>query len=92
MVDLKRAVPKELPPSPARSSPLGAGYSYGVSRVNNLLNGYAQGFSLGGYGLRMNGRLVPLVLGEAGLRVSVGQDMGRGCPQGSLEVQVSMGT
>ncbi|XP_009124116.1 heterogeneous nuclear ribonucleoprotein 1 isoform X1 [Brassica rapa] len=68
MVEVKRAVPKELSPSPARS-PLGAGYSYGVSRVNNLLNGYAQGFSpgaVGGYGLRMDGRFSPVGAGRTG--------------------------
>ncbi|CAH8356469.1 unnamed protein product [Eruca vesicaria subsp. sativa] len=69
MVEVKRAVPKELSPSPARSSPLGAGYSYGVNRVNNLLNGYAQGFSpggVGGYGLRMDGRFSPVGAGRSG--------------------------
>ncbi|KAJ0249590.1 hypothetical protein HA466_0150620 [Hirschfeldia incana] len=73
MVEVKRAVPKELSPSPARSSPLGAGYSYGVGRVNNLLNGYAQGFSpggvVGGYGLRMmDGRFSssPIGAGRSG--------------------------
>ncbi|XP_018466171.1 heterogeneous nuclear ribonucleoprotein 1-like isoform X1 [Raphanus sativus] len=71
MVEVKRAVPKELSPSPARSSPLGAGYSsYGVNRVNNLLNGYAQGFSpgsVGGYGLRMDGRFSPVGAGRSGV-------------------------
>ncbi|KAF8045402.1 hypothetical protein N665_5008s0002 [Sinapis alba] len=68
MVEVKRAVPKELSPGPARS-PLGAGYSYGVNRVNNLLNGYAQGFSpgaVGGYGLRMDGRFSPVGAGRSG--------------------------
>ncbi|CAH8343572.1 unnamed protein product [Eruca vesicaria subsp. sativa] len=68
MVEVKRAVPKELSPSPARS-PLGAGYSYGVNRVSNLLNGYAQGFSpgvVGGYGLRMDGRFSPVGAGRSG--------------------------
>ncbi|KAL0699315.1 hypothetical protein Bca4012_055437 [Brassica carinata] len=69
MVEVKRAVPKELSsPSPARS-PLGAGYSYGVSRVSNLLNGYAQGFSpgaVGGYGIRMDGRFSPVGAGRSG--------------------------
>ncbi|KAJ4898355.1 RNA-binding (RRM/RBD/RNP motifs) family protein [Raphanus sativus] len=76
MVEVKRAVPKELSsPSPARSSPLGgAGYGYGgVGRVNNLLlNGYAQGFSpgaVGGFGLRMmDGRFSssPIGAGRSG--------------------------
>ncbi|XP_018465040.2 heterogeneous nuclear ribonucleoprotein 1 isoform X2 [Raphanus sativus] len=68
MVEVKRAVPKEMSPSPARS-PLGAGYSYGVNRVNNLLNGYAQGFNpgaVGGYGLRMDGRFSPVGAGRSG--------------------------
>ncbi|CAN8260095.1 unnamed protein product [Cochlearia groenlandica] len=70
MVEVKRAVPKELSPSPIRS-PLGAGYTYGVNnRVNNLLNGYAQGFNpaaVGGYGLRMDGRFSPVGAGRSGL-------------------------
>ncbi|CDY35966.1 BnaA05g29840D [Brassica napus] len=69
MVEVKRAVPKEMSPGPARS-PLGAaGYSYGVNRVNNLLNGYAQGFNpgaVGGYGLRMDGRFSPVGAGRSG--------------------------
>uniref|UniRef100_A0A1J3DQN5 Heterogeneous nuclear ribonucleoprotein 1 n=1 Tax=Noccaea caerulescens TaxID=107243 RepID=A0A1J3DQN5_NOCCA len=68
MVEVKRAVPKELSPGPSRS-PLGAGYSYGVNRVNNLLNGYAQGFNpaaVGGYGLRMDGRFSPVGAGRSG--------------------------
>lgn len=43
MVEVKRAVPKELSPGPMRS-PL-MGYNYGMNRVNDLLNGYAQGYS-----------------------------------------------
>ncbi|CAN8269548.1 unnamed protein product [Cochlearia groenlandica] len=68
MVEVKRAVPKELSPSPNRS-PLGAGFSYGVNRVNNLLNGYSQGFNpavVGGYGLRMDGRFSPVGAGRSG--------------------------
>ncbi|KAH7511143.1 hypothetical protein JRO89_XSUnG0221300 [Xanthoceras sorbifolium] len=56
MVEVKRAVPKELSPGPSRS-PLG-GYHYGLSRVNSFLNGYTQGYTpstVGGYGLRMDG-------------------------------------
>ena len=69
MVEVKRAVPKEMSPGPTRSSPLGAGFSYGVNRVNNLLNGYAQGFNpaaVGGYGLRMDGRFSPVGAGRSG--------------------------
>ncbi|CAN8269986.1 unnamed protein product [Cochlearia groenlandica] len=71
MVEVKRAVPKELSPSPSRS-PLGGGlgsYSYGVNRVNNLINGYAQGFNpapVNGYGLRMDGRFSPVGGGRSG--------------------------
>ena len=82
MVEVKRAVPKELSPSPARSSPLGAGYSYGVSRVNNLLNGYAQGFSPGGYGLRMDGRFSPIGAGRSGFASFGGSGYGQGLPAG----------
>ncbi|XAR67395.1 hypothetical protein NMG60_11002136 [Bertholletia excelsa] len=51
MVEVKRAVPKELSPGPSRS-PL-IGYNYPFGRPNSFLNGYAQGYnlsSLGGYG------------------------------------------
>jgi RNA-binding protein Musashi len=51
MVEVKRAVPKELSPGPSRS-PLG-GYNYGLNRVNSFLNGYTQGYTpgtVGGYG------------------------------------------
>ncbi|KAM2255335.1 hypothetical protein ACFXTI_045815 [Malus domestica] len=52
MVEVKRAVPKELSPGPSRS-PL-AGYNYGLSRVSSFLSGYTQGYNpstVGGYGL-----------------------------------------
>ncbi|KAJ6680540.1 RNA-BINDING PROTEIN MUSASHI-like protein RBP6 [Salix purpurea] len=61
MVEVKRAVPKELSPGPSRS-PLG-GYNYGLNRVNSFLNGYTQGYTpstVGGYGLRMDGRFSPV--------------------------------
>ena len=64
MVEVKRAVPKELSPGPSRS-PLG-GYNYGLSRVNNFLNGYTQGYTpstVGGYGL---GRFSPVAGGRSG--------------------------
>ncbi|KAJ6686827.1 RNA-BINDING PROTEIN MUSASHI-like protein RBP6 [Salix purpurea] len=60
MVEVKRAVPKELSPGPSRS-PLG-GYNYGLNRVNSLLNGYTQGYTqgaVGGYGLRMDESVFP---------------------------------
>ncbi|KAK8654018.1 hypothetical protein V6N13_127998 [Hibiscus sabdariffa] len=61
MVEVKRAVPKELSPGPMRS-PLSV-YNYGLNRANNFLNGYTQGYnpnSLGAYGLRMDGRFSPV--------------------------------
>ncbi|KAI3755655.1 hypothetical protein L1987_55460 [Smallanthus sonchifolius] len=58
MVEVKRAVPKELSPSPSRTM-LGS-YPYGLGRTSGFLNGYTQGpFSpgaVGGYGVRMPGR------------------------------------
>lgn len=67
MVEVKRAVPKELSPGPSRS-PL-VGYNYGFSRGNNFLNSYAQGYnlgSLGGYGVRMDSRFNPVASGRTG--------------------------
>ncbi|CAL5376286.1 unnamed protein product [Camellia sinensis] len=68
MVEVKRAVPKELSPGPSQT-PLG-GYNYGVSRINNFLNDYAQGYSpstVRGYGLRMDGRsFSPITGGRSG--------------------------
>uniref|UniRef100_A0A7C9EUM3 RRM domain-containing protein n=2 Tax=Opuntia streptacantha TaxID=393608 RepID=A0A7C9EUM3_OPUST len=67
MVEVKRAVPKELSPGPTRS-PIG-GYNYGFNRVNNYLNGYTQGYNpgaLGGYGIRMDGRFNPIASGRSG--------------------------
>ncbi|KAH0983983.1 hypothetical protein GBA52_011160 [Prunus armeniaca] len=64
MVEVKRAVPKELSPGPSRS-PLG-GYNCGLSRVNSFLNGYTQGYNpstVGGYGL---GRFSPVASGRSG--------------------------
>ncbi|KAI3892577.1 hypothetical protein MKW92_048462 [Papaver armeniacum] len=67
MVEVKRAVPKELSPGPSRS-PL-AGYNYGLTRVNSLLNSYSQGFGpslVGGYGVRMDGRFSPVAGSRGG--------------------------
>ncbi|GFZ07384.1 RNA-binding (RRM/RBD/RNP motifs) family protein [Actinidia rufa] len=61
LVEVKRAVPKELSPGPSRS-PL-VGYNYGFGRMNNFLNSYARGYnlgSIGGYGVRMDGRINPI--------------------------------
>lgn len=65
MVEVKRAVPKELSPGPTRS-PL-SGYNYGLSRVNSFLNGFNQGYSpstVSGYGLRVDGRFSPVAGGR----------------------------
>ncbi|KAF8391654.1 hypothetical protein HHK36_023961 [Tetracentron sinense] len=67
MVEVKRAVPKELSPGPSRS-PIG-GYNFGMSRVNSFLNSYTQGYnpsSVGGYGVRMDGRFSPVSGGRSG--------------------------
>ncbi|GMI76236.1 hypothetical protein like AT3G07810 [Hibiscus trionum] len=67
MVEVKRAVPKELSPSP-NHSPL-CGYNYDVNRINNFLNGYTQGYgpsNVGGYGLRMDARFSPVTSGRSG--------------------------
>ncbi|XP_065862519.1 heterogeneous nuclear ribonucleoprotein 1 isoform X1 [Euphorbia lathyris] len=67
MVEVKRAVPKELSPGPSRS-PL-IGYNYGLSRTNNFLNAYAQGYnmnSVGGFGMRMDSRFSPIASGRSG--------------------------
>lgn len=67
MVEVKRAVPKELSPGPNRS-PLSA-YNNGLSRVSSFLNAYTQGYSpssVGGYGVRMDGRFSPVTVGRAG--------------------------
>ncbi|XP_076938057.1 uncharacterized protein LOC143606033 isoform X2 [Bidens hawaiensis] len=58
MVEVKRAVPKELSPSPSRT--MVGGYPYGLGRTGGFLNGYTQGLyspgPVGGYGVRMAGR------------------------------------
>ncbi|KAK4743433.1 hypothetical protein SAY87_001434 [Trapa incisa] len=66
MVEVKRAVPKELSPGPSRS-PLG-GYNHGINRVTNLFSGYTQGYApsaVGGYPLR-DGRFSPVTGGRSG--------------------------
>ena len=62
MVEVKRAVPKELSPVPSRGQ-LG-GYSHGLGRVSSFLNNYSQGYNLnsvGGYG-----RFSPVTVGRSG--------------------------
>ncbi|OAY41113.1 heterogeneous nuclear ribonucleoprotein 1 [Manihot esculenta] len=68
MVEVKRAVPKELSPGPTRGQL--SGFNYGATRVGSLLNGYTQtqGYganSTGGLGLRMDGRFSPVTVGRS---------------------------
>ncbi|MBA0776903.1 hypothetical protein Gotri_011842 [Gossypium trilobum] len=61
LVEVKRAVPKELSPGATNRNVIG--YNYGLNRASNFLNSYAQGFNLspiGGIGVRMDGRFNPL--------------------------------
>ncbi|KAG0485494.1 hypothetical protein HPP92_009347 [Vanilla planifolia] len=58
MVEVKKAVPKELSPGPNLRLPL-TGYSYGMNRVSSVLNEYGHGYnpnSIGNYGMRIDGR------------------------------------
>ncbi|KAK4762265.1 hypothetical protein SAY87_030149 [Trapa incisa] len=66
LVEVKRAVPKELSPGPSRS-PQG-GYNYGINRVSSLISGYSQGYTpsaVGGYPPR-DGRFSPVTGGRSG--------------------------
>ncbi|GER32426.1 RNA-binding (RRM/RBD/RNP motifs) family protein [Striga asiatica] len=81
-VEVKRAVPKELSPVPTRS-PL-SGYNYGFGRAGAFLGNYNMG-SIGGYGVRMDGRYSPLASRTSfshfnspayGANVNVEQDLG----------------
>ncbi|KAK6947028.1 RNA recognition motif domain [Dillenia turbinata] len=66
MVEVKRAVPKELSPGPSRSALVGL--NPGLGRTN-FLNSYSPGYnlsSIGGYGLRLDGRFNPVVGGRSG--------------------------
>lgn len=59
LVEVKRAVPKELSPGPTMRNPPIGGYNLAVSRANSFLSGYNPGYSpssIGGYGMRMDGR------------------------------------
>ncbi|KAG8649146.1 heterogeneous nuclear ribonucleoprotein 1 [Manihot esculenta] len=67
MVEVKRAVPKELSPGPTRSQL--SGHNYAPNRVGSFLNGYTQtqGYnpsSTGGLGVRMDGRFSPAIVGQ----------------------------
>ncbi|TYI20224.1 hypothetical protein ES332_A07G221700v1 [Gossypium tomentosum] len=67
MVEVKRAVAKELLPGPCRS-PL-SGYNYGLNSVNNFLSGCTQGYTpsnIQSFGLRMDGRFTTVPGGRSG--------------------------
>ncbi|KAJ0902757.1 putative RNA recognition motif domain, nucleotide-binding alpha-beta plait domain superfamily [Helianthus annuus] len=68
MVEVKRAVPKELSPGPNRS-PL-VGFNYGLTRPNAFITStYPQGFNMspiGGYGSRTDSRFSPIGGGRTG--------------------------
>ncbi|KAK8501760.1 hypothetical protein V6N12_072897 [Hibiscus sabdariffa] len=68
MVEVKRAVPRELSPAPS-PGPLG-GYNFALNRINNFLNGYTlMGYtpsSVLGYEPRMDGKVSTVVGGRNG--------------------------
>ena len=67
MVEVKRAVPKELSPGPTRNQT--GNYNYGLNRVSSFLNAYSQGYNSGspnGYGMRLEGRFSPVSVGRSG--------------------------
>ncbi|KAK8527144.1 hypothetical protein V6N12_054369 [Hibiscus sabdariffa] len=67
LVEVKRAVPKELSPGPTRSPVIG--YNYGLSRAANSLNSYGQEYNLSplaDFGVRMDGRFNTLPTGRSG--------------------------
>lgn len=70
MVEVKRAVPKELSPGPSRGQ-LGGYTNYGPTKISNFLNGYTQGYNPspnGAYGVRnMDGRFSPVTVGRNGI-------------------------
>ncbi|XP_040988043.1 heterogeneous nuclear ribonucleoprotein 1 [Juglans microcarpa x Juglans regia] len=64
MVEVKRAVPKEQSPGSSRS-PL-MGYNHGLNRANSFLNSYYNVSPVGGYGVRMDGRLNQVASSRSG--------------------------
>ncbi|KAL5574930.1 hypothetical protein UlMin_016629 [Ulmus minor] len=80
MVEVKRAVPKELSPGPSRGQL--AAYNHGLGRVSSFLNSYSQGYNLsspGGYG-----RFNPVTIGRNGFSpFSPGYGMGMNFETGS---------
>jgi RNA-binding protein Musashi len=81
MVEVKRAVPKELTPSSSPShspsrSPLVGDYNinhYGLGRFNSSINSYNQGFLP-----TMVSRFNPLTIGRTGLNPPIGSGYGNG--------------
>ncbi|KAL3821097.1 hypothetical protein ACJIZ3_007002 [Penstemon smallii] len=71
MVEVKRAVPKEMSPGPTRGGSVVGYNQYGFSRANNILNSYNLG-SIGGYGVRMDSRY-PSPLASAAARAGFSQ-------------------
>ncbi|KAJ1422775.1 RNA-binding domain superfamily [Sesbania bispinosa] len=69
MVEVKRAVPKELSPGP-NNSPLPGYNNYGLSRVSSFLNGFTQGYTPSNVGLQVDGRFSPVAGGRSGLAPS----------------------
>ncbi|KAJ8437604.1 hypothetical protein Cgig2_005355 [Carnegiea gigantea] len=68
LVEVKRAVPKELSPGPNRS-PLGIGSS-NLCRLNSFINSYGQGYnpnSIAGHGINIDERQSPLSFARGGL-------------------------
>ncbi|XP_042424074.1 heterogeneous nuclear ribonucleoprotein 1-like isoform X1 [Zingiber officinale] len=68
IVEVKRAVPKELSHGPTIRLPIN-GYNYGMNRANNFVNGYIQGYKqrmIDDYGMQMDGRIGPLANGKNG--------------------------
>lgn len=66
MVEVKRAVPKELSPGTIKKQLVGP--NYGVSRVSDLLSAYTQRYNqspIGSYGLRLDGRFSPISVGRS---------------------------
>lgn len=79
MVEVKRAVPKELSPGPTMRSAT-MGYNYGMNRINGFLNGYTQAFSpssLGAHGMRMDARFGTVTTARNGFpAIAPGYGMG----------------
>ncbi|XP_050212766.1 heterogeneous nuclear ribonucleoprotein 1-like [Mercurialis annua] len=67
MVEVKRAVPKELSPGPTRSQ-LSGYNNYSPGRVGSIMSSYTQGYNpnaAGGLGVRLDGRFSPVTVGRS---------------------------